>query len=84
MARPAVPGEFAFGSHANRQDHEICGQSRTAFRDHDQAAIGSIIDPRQAVAEMERHALRHQVLLQRRGHLGIERRHDLRQLFQHA
>ena len=60
------------------------GKLRAALRNHDQTAVGLLVDAGQTVTEMEVHTLRDQVLHERDGHLGIEGRHDLRQLFQHG
>jgi hypothetical protein len=68
--------------HAEREDHEVCWQSGSTFRDHDQPSVGRPIDPRQAIAQLEPHALRKQVIHERGRDFRVEGRHDLWQFLQ--
>ena len=76
-----VTRQTDLGPDTQREDHEIGRQACAALRHDDETPVGIRLESQQAVAQVQLDALIGQVLRHRRRHLRIERRHNLRQLF---
>ena len=69
-------GKRAFGGHADGQDDHVCGQG-LASRDGYADLTVRILESGHVRAQLKRYAVRAKLIVQQRGHVRVERGHDM-------